>query len=63
MLVSKLSLVIGSTILDIVDSDKLTHAILLYLDQLVDLIKCDHEMIRVYMWMLVTVAKYIGDLP
>ena len=51
MLVSKLSLVIGSIRLDIVDPDRLARVILL------DWIKsrsynCDHELIRVGMWML-----------
>ena len=44
MLVSKLSLVIRSTRLDVVDSNRL--------DQVIDLLNCDHELIRVDMWIL-----------
>ena len=43
MLMSKLSLVIGSTRLDIVDPDRLAHVIL---------INYDHEFIIVGVWML-----------
>ena len=50
MLISKLSLVIGSMRLDIVDTNILAHVILL--DQAINLINCDNEFIRVHMWML-----------
>ena len=50
ILVSKLTLLIGSMRLNIVDSDKLAYVILL--NQAVDLINCDYELIRVDMRVL-----------
>ena len=52
MLVSKLSLVIGLNRLDIVNSDRLTHVIVLDWIKQWDLINCNLELIRVDMWML-----------
>ena len=50
MLKSKLSLVIGLTRLDIANPDILAHVLLLdWMDQEVDLINCDHKLIRVEM--------------
>ena len=51
MLISKLSLVIGSTKLDIVNSDILAHVVLLDLMQLVSQIVII-VIVRVEMWML-----------
>ena len=50
MLKSKLSLVIRLTRLDIANPDILAHVLLLdWMDQEVDLINCDHKLIRVEM--------------
>ena len=51
MLVSKLSLVIGLNRLDIVNSDRPTHVIVLDWIKQWDLINCNLELIRVDMWM------------